>query len=177
MTGIKGLCAKMDILKIATDWAKIELISNAVFVLASIIFLSVSFALQTYARESHFSTYSLPFLIAAILLLILGAGLFFSTWQHSINLEFQQDKALFIQAELTRAEKTISQYKLAVYMIFPALGLISFCIVLVFQNDQVRASAVTSVIVLLILIIVDTAAKERLVKYTKDLAISDHYRE
>ena len=177
MTGIKGLCAKMDILKIATDWAKIELISNAVFVLASIIFLSVSFALQTYARESHFSTYSLPFLIAAILLLILGAGLFFSTWQHSINLEFQQDKALFIQAELTRAEKTISQYKLAVYMIFPALGLISFCILLVFQNDQVRASAVTSVIVLLILIIVDTAAKERLVKYTKDLAISDHYRE
>ena len=169
----------MDILKIATDWAKIELISNAVFVLASIIFLSVSFALQTYARESHFSTYALPFLIAAILLLILGAGLLFSTWQHSTNLEFQfqQDKALFIQAELTRAEKTISQYKLAVYMIFPALGLISFCILLVFQNDQVRASAVTSVIVLLILIIVDTAAKERLIKYTKDLAISDHYRE
>ena len=171
----------MDILKIATDWAKIELISNAVFVLASIIFLSVSFALQTYARESHFSTYSLPFLIAAILLLILGAGLLFSTWHNSTNLQFQfqfqQDRALFIQDELTRAEKTISQYKLAVYMIFPALGLISFCVLLVFQNDQVRASALTSVIVLLILIIVDTAAKERLVKYTKDLAISDHYRE
>jgi len=79
----------MDILKIATDWAKIELISNAVFVLASIIFLSVSFALQIYARASHFSTYALPFLIAAILLLILGAGLLFSTWQHSTNLEFQ----------------------------------------------------------------------------------------
>ena len=84
---------------------------------------------------------------------------------------------MFIQDELTRAEKTISQYKLAVYMIFPALGLISFCVLLVFQNDQVRASALTSVIVLLILIIVDTAAKERLVKYTKDLALSDHYRE
>ena len=167
----------MDILKIATDWAKIELISNSVFVLASIIFLSVSFFLQICARESHFSTYSLPFLIAAILLLILGAGLLFSTWQHSTNLEFQPDKALFIQAELTRAEKTISQYKLALYVIFPALGLISFCVLFVFQNDQVRASAITSVIVLLILIIVDTAAKERLVKYTKDLAISNHYRE
>jgi ABC-2 type transport system permease protein len=179
VTVIKGLCAKMDILKIATDWAKIELISNSVFVLASVIFLSVSLFLQIGARESHFSTYSLPFVIAAILLLILGAGLLFSTWQHSTNLEFQfqQDMTLFIQAELTRAEKTISQYKLAVNVIFPALGLISFCILLVFQNDQVRASAITSVIVLLILITVDTAAKERLVKYTKDLAMPDHYRE
>jgi len=169
----------MDILKIATDWAKIELISNSVFILASVIFLSVSLFLQIGARESHFSTYSLPFVIAAILLLILGAGLLFSTWQHSTNLEFQfqQDMTLFIQAELTRAEKTISQYKLAVNVIFPALGLISFCILLVFQNDQVRASAITSVIVLLILITVDTAAKERLVKYTKDLAMPDHYRE
>jgi len=169
----------MDILKIATDWAKIELISNSVFILASVIFLSVSLFLQIGARESHFSTYSPPFVIAAILLLILGAGLLFSTWQHSTNLEFQfqQDMTLFIQAELTRAEKTISQYKLAVNVIFPALGLISFCILLVFQNDQVRASAITSVIVLLILITVDTAAKERLVKYTKDLAMPDHYRE
>ena len=169
----------MDILKIATDWAKIELTSNSVFVLASVIFLSVSFFLQICARASHFSTYSLPFVIAAILLLILGAGLLFSTWQHSTNLEFQfqQDMTLFIQAELTRAEKTISQYKLAVNVIFPALGLISFFILLVFQNDQVRASAITSVIVLLILITVDTAAKERLVKYTKDLAMPDHYRE
>ena len=169
----------MDILKIATNWAKIELISNSVFVLASVIFLSVSLFLQIGARESHFSTYSLPFVIAAILLLILGAGLLFSTWHHSTNLEFQfqQDKALFIQAELTRAEKTISQYKLAVNVIFPALGLISFCILLGFQNDQVRASAITSLIVLLILITVDTAAKERLVKYTKDLAMPDHYRE
>ena len=169
----------MDILKIATDWAKIELISNSVFVLASVIFLSVSFFLQICARESHFSTYSLTFVIAAIMLLILGAGLLFSTWQHSTNLEFQfqQDMTLFIQAELTRAEKTISQYKLAVNVIFPALGLISFFILLVFQNDQVRASAITSVIVLLILITVDTAAKERLVKYTKDLAMPYHYRE
>ena len=169
----------MDILKIATDWVKIELISNSVFVLASIIFLSVSVFLQICARESHFSIYSLPFLIAAILLFILGTGLFFSTWQHSTNLEFrfQQDTTLFIQAELTRVEKTISQYKIAVNAIFPALGLICFCILLVFQNDQVRASAVISVIVVLILIIVDTAAKERLVKYKKDFAISIHYQE
>lgn len=166
---------KMDILKIATDWVKIELVSNSVFILASIIFLFTSFFLKSYARDSGFFVYYLPLVIAAILLLILGAGLFFSTWQLSANLEtnFLKDRQLFIDAELMRAEKTISQYNLAIGLIFPALGLVNFCILLIFQNDHVRASSVTFLVVLVILIIIDTAAKERLTNYAKHLEITE----
>jgi len=166
---------KMDIIKIASDWAKLELISNSIFVLASVIFLSISFFLHTYARESHFLTYSIPVLVAAVLLLILGAGLMFSTWQHLINLQpqFQQDNTLFIEAELMRAKKTISQYNLAIGLIFPALGLVNFCILLIFQNDHVRASSVTFLVVLVNLIIIDTAAKERLTNYAKHLETTE----
>ena len=77
----------MDILKIAIDWAKAELVSTSFFILCGIIFLSLSLGLWQFGKTDLAKGYIFPMLIAGIFLMTVGVGLFLPINRESFNLK------------------------------------------------------------------------------------------
>ena len=66
----------MQILKVATDWAKAELFSTPFFVLFGLLFLIASVGFWQLGKTEIAKAYMLPTLVAGSLLIIIGVGLF-----------------------------------------------------------------------------------------------------
>ena len=66
----------MDILKIALDWAKTELVSTTFFMIVGIVFMLISLGFWQYGKTDLARAYIIPILVAGVFLLIVGIGLF-----------------------------------------------------------------------------------------------------
>lgn len=161
----------MDILKISTEWAKGEIFSSWFFVLFWIIFLFASIAFWQLGKTELAKAYIIPSLIAGFLLLIIGLGLIY-TYESKISnfqTDYENNKIEFVKKEITYVEKTLNDYKNIVFTGIPVI--IVFCsIVLIFINNHTwKASLITTVTFLAILLLVDWTASARLENYNKQL--------
>jgi hypothetical protein len=61
--------------------------------------------------------FGFPMIIAGVLMLILGGGLFYGTWKSltGFSTAFADDNARFIGLEVQRIDRTMSQYGTAVF--------------------------------------------------------------
>ena len=66
----------MDILKIALDWAKTELVSTNFFMIVGVVFMLISLGFWQYGKTDLARAYIIPILVAGVFLLIVGIGLF-----------------------------------------------------------------------------------------------------
>ncbi len=64
----------MDILGIASQWAKDEIFSSKLFILAGILFVVVSIGFWQLGRTEIARAYITPFAVCGALLLIIGGG-------------------------------------------------------------------------------------------------------
>lgn len=161
----------MDILKTATDWAKDELVSTPFFILAGTLFLAVSFGLWQVGKTDLARAYILPTLIAGSLLVIIGLGLFFTnkTRIEQFKIDHTENPIAFIDAELVRTEATLKEYKNVVFTGIPVI--IGICIsILYFVHAPVwRATMITSITMLSVILFIDGLAHARISDYNKQL--------
>lgn len=68
----------MDILKTATDWAKAEVFSSTFFIIFGLMFVSASIGFWQLGKTDITKAYIFPKLLAGVLLLTIGIGLFFT---------------------------------------------------------------------------------------------------
>ena len=68
----------MEILKIATDWAKAEVFSSTFFIFFGVIFVLASIGFWQLGKTEIARAYLFPALIAGTLLLAIGLGIFFT---------------------------------------------------------------------------------------------------
>ena len=68
----------MDILKTATDWAKAEIFSSSFFIVFGALFVAVSIGFWQLGKTDLAKAYVIPTLVAGVLLMIIGLGLFFN---------------------------------------------------------------------------------------------------
>jgi len=161
----------MDILKASTDWAKAELYSIPFFILFGVIFLFACLGFWQLGKTELAKAYVVPTLIAGVLLIIIGIGLF-STNKARIT-QFQSDfydnQHLFVKTELERVNNTLNEYDVIVFTIIPII--IVICSVgLVFINQPSwRASLITSIAMLIIILLIDGTAQSRIVIYQEQL--------
>ena len=66
----------MDILKTSIDWAREELLSNGLFALFGAMFLVASLLFWSRGETDMAKAFVFPMMIAGVLMLILGGGLF-----------------------------------------------------------------------------------------------------
>lgn len=165
----------MDILKTAVEWTKGEMLSSSFFILFGIGFMAASFGFWQVGKTEIAKAYVVPMLIAGLLLLIIGLGIFFPAKARVTGFAetYAMDAQSFISAELAKAERILSEYRVAVYRVIPLI--IALCAVLsvIFSGPVWRASLVTTISMMAVIMMIDTNANSRLEAYKIALAEVD----
>lgn len=161
----------MDILKAATDWAKAELISTPFFMLAGLAFLAISFGFWQVGKTDLAKAYIIPCLVAGALLLIIGLGLFFTNKTRISQFEkaYTENAAAFVDAELERAEATLKEYQNVVFRGIPIIILICALLLIFLPQPGWRASLITSIAMLSLILMIDGLAHARIEVYKQQL--------
>jgi len=161
----------MDILKAATDWARAELFSTPFFILFGIVFMVASLGFWQLGKTDMAKAYIIPTLVAGALLTIIGLGLFFTNKSRITQFEtaYNTDASAFVASEIERAESTLKEYKNVVFTAVPLI--IAACaLVILFVNTPIwRASMITTIAMLVVILLVDGTAHARIDAYHKQL--------
>lgn len=161
----------MDILKAATDWAKAELISTPFFILFGLVFMAASIGLWQLGKTDLAKAYIIPTLIAGVLLIIIGFGLFFTNKTRITQFEkaYEKDALAFVVTELDRTDATLKEYNNIVFTAIPII-LIACALILYFVNTPIwRASIITAMAMLTVILLIDGLAHARIVDYQNQL--------
>ena len=68
----------MELLKLAIEWAKSEVFSTRFFIVFAILFLIASVGFWQLGKTDIAKAYIIPTLVAGVLLMTIGLGLFFT---------------------------------------------------------------------------------------------------
>ncbi len=159
----------MDIIKIATDWAKAELVSTSFFIVVGIVFVMASFGFWQFGKTELARAYIIPILVAGAFLMTVGFGLFFTNKSRMAQFETTKDIPALVDAELERTEATLKEYKTIVFTAIPII-ILGCALVIFFVNAPIwRASMISAIAMLVVILIIDGLAHARIDDYNQQL--------
>lgn len=161
----------MDILKLATDWAKAEVFSTRFFIVFAILFLIASFGFWQLGKTQLAKAYIIPTVVAGILLLTIGLGLFYTNKSRIIAFEkaFNANEMEFVASEIARAESTLREYKTIVFKAIPIIIIIAALVIMFVNKPTWRAASITSIAMLIVILLIDGTAHARIETYNEQL--------
>jgi drug/metabolite transporter (DMT)-like permease len=164
----------MELLKLATEWAKSEVFSTRFFIFFAIIFIIVSIGFWQLGKTDLAKAYIIPTLVAGLLLMTIGLGLFYTNKSRITQFEkaYNTDAASFFQSEIERSEGTLKEYKV-VFKVIPILIIIAALLILFVNTPTWRAISITTIAMLTIILLVDGTAHSRIEVYHKKLKLMD----
>ena len=164
----------MELLKLATEWAKAEIYSTRFFIFFSIGFLIASVGFWQLGKTDLAKAYIIPTLVAGVLLLIIGSGLNYTNIQRVKQFEkdFNTDASAFYQSEIERSESTLKEYTI-VFKVIPILIIIAALLILFVNTSNWRATSITAIAMLTVILLVDGTAHSRIESYHKELKLVD----
>ncbi|MHA6345978.1 hypothetical protein [Roseivivax sp. CAU 1761] len=162
----------MDIVKTATDWTRAEMLSSAFFILFGLSYLLASLGFWQLGRTDMARAFVVPMLVAGTLILIIGLGLFFPSQARltSFPAAYATDAAGFIADEIARADRVLNEYRIVVFRIIPLVIAASALAIPVFDAPIWRASLITTLGMMTVILVIDTNANARLESYREQLA-------
>ncbi len=160
----------METLKLATEWAKAEVFSTRFFILFAILFLIASAGFWQLGKTDLAKAYIIPTIVAGVLLLTIGLGLFYTNKSRITQFEkdFNADAASFITSEIERTESTLKEYTV-VFKVIPILICVAALVLLFINSPTWRAISITTITMLIIILLVDGNAHARIEVYNKQL--------
>ncbi len=164
----------MEILKLATDWAKAEVFSTRFFIIFAILFLIASVGFWQLGKTDLAKAYIIPTLVAGLLLMTIGLGLFFTNKSRINQFEkaFKADAPAFFKSEIERSESTLKEYTV-VFRVIPILIIVAALIILFIDKPTWRAISITTIAMLTVILLVDGTAHSRIDVYYKQLKTVD----
>lgn len=161
----------MHILKTATDWAKAEMFSSAFSILFSSLFLLASRGFWQLGKTDVAKAYVIPALVAGSLFLIIGLGIFIPNQARVTGFPtaYNSDAPQFIASEILRADKILNDYRIAVFRIIPVIIAVCAVLILYFESPIWRASLITTIAMMAVILMIDTNANVRLEIYKAKL--------
>ena len=164
----------MELLKLATEWAKAEVFSTRFFIFFAILFLIASLGFWQLGKTDLAKAYIIPTLVAGLLLMTIGLGLFYTNKSRINQFEkaFNADAPAFYQSEIERSESTLKEYTV-VFKIIPILIIVAALIILFINTPTWRAISITTIAMLIIILLVDGTAHARMEAYHKELKLVD----
>ena len=161
----------MDILKATTDWVRAELFSTPFFVLFGVGFVVASIGFWQLGRTELARAYIVPTLIAGLLLIIIGTGLFFTNKKRlaEFPVVYKQDAAAFVLAERVRTEATLKEYQNVVFTAIPIILVLCAVGILFLSAPGWRASLITAMAMLIVILLIDGTAYARIDAYHRVL--------
>lgn len=164
----------MEILKIATEWAKAEVFSTRFFIFFAILFLIASIGFWQLGKTDLAKAYIIPTLVAGLLLMTIGLGLFYTNKSRITKFEkaFNADPPAFYQSEIERSESTLKEYTI-VFKVIPILIIVAALLILFLNSPTWRAIGITTIAMLIVILLVDGTAHSRIESYHKELKLVD----
>lgn len=164
----------MDVLKLAIEWAKAEVLSTRFFIFFAIGFLIASVGFWQLGKTDLAKAYIIPTLVVGILLLIIGSGTNYVNNKRIKQFEkdFYTDETAFYQSEIQRSESTIKQF-VAVFKIVPIVIIIAALLILYVNTPTWRAICITTLSMLMVILFIDGNALSRIENYHKTLKLLD----
>lgn len=163
----------MYILKTATEWAKAELFSTPFFILFGIGFVAASIGFWQLGKTDIARAYMIPTLVAGILLITIGLGLFFTNKTRITQFEtaYNNDASAFVASELVSANNTLKEYQTIVYKAIPLIIAACALIIIFIDKPIWRASMITTIAIMVIILLIDGTAYARINNYIQQLLI------
>jgi hypothetical protein len=163
----------MDILKTSTDWAKAEVFSTQFFIFFGVIFVLASIGFWQLGKSDMARAYIIPTLVAGALLLTIGLGLFFTNKARIVKFEkaYTDNTSAFIESEINRVESTIKEYRTVVFKAIPIIIALCALGIIFFNSPIVRASLITSIAMLVVILLIDGTAHSRIEAYNEQLVL------
>ncbi len=164
----------METLNLATEWAKAEVFSTRFFILFAILFLIASIGFWQLGKTDLAKAYIIPTLVAGLLLMTIGLGLFFTNKSRVTQFEkaFNADAPAFFQSEMERTDSTLKEYTV-VFKVIPILMIVAALIILFINTPTWRAISITTMAMLIVILLVDGTAYARMNTYHKELRLVD----
>ena len=161
----------MDILKAATDWAKAELFSTPFFILFGILFILASIGFWQLGKTDIAKAYIIPTLVAGALLMTIGLGLFFTNKSRITQFEtaYKNNPSAFVASEIARAEATLTEYQNIVFTVIPLIIAVCSLLLLFIDKPIWRASMITTIAMLVVILLIDGTAHARINAYHQQL--------
>ncbi len=163
----------MDILKLATEWAKAEVFSTRFFILFAIVFIVASIGFWQLGKTDIAKAYIIPTLVAGLLLLTIGLGLFFTNKSRITAFEtaYHKDASAFVASEIVRAERTLQEYKTIVFKAIPIIIIVAALLIIFVNPPTWRAISITTIAMMIVILLVDGTAHARIDAYYKQLQV------
>ncbi len=165
----------MEILKLATEWAKAEVFSSRFFILFGVVFVLASVGFWQLGKTEIAKAFIFPTLVAGILLLTIGLGLLFANKSRITSFEtaYNSDPTAFVQAEITRSEKTMAEYRTIVFKIIPVIITISALLIVFIDKPLWRAISIATIAMMVVILFVDINANARIEAYYQQLVSAE----
>ena len=161
----------MELLKLATEWAKAEVFSTRFFILFAILFLAASAGFWQLGKTDIARAYIIPTLVAGILLMTIGLGLFYTNKSRIKQFEtaYNKDASAFVESEIARAEGTLKEYKTVVFKAIPIIIIVAALLIIFIDSPMWRAISITAIAMMIVILLVDGTAHARIDNYYKQL--------
>ncbi len=161
----------MDILSIAQQWAREEIFSSKFFVVVRVVFIAIAVGFWQVGKSELARAYIVPMAVCGGLLLIIGGGLIYSNYTrlNSFAGAYNMSKTEFVKAEMERTQSTIRQTNSTIYLWIPALIVLAALLIIFIDKSVWRASCITSIAFLIVLMIVYSNSYSRIVECDKAL--------
>ncbi|WPY95308.1 hypothetical protein T8T21_04045 [Limimaricola variabilis] len=165
----------MDIVKTATDWTRAEMLSSAFFILFGLSFLMASLGFWQMGKTDMARAHVVPMLVAGTLILIIGLGLFFPSQARLTNFPaaYATDAAGLVADEIARADRVLNEYRIAVFRVIPLIIAVCALAIPFFESPLWRASLITTIAMMAVILVIDTNANARLETYRGQLALAE----
>ncbi|GAB4323258.1 MAG: hypothetical protein Kow00127_15940 [Bacteroidales bacterium] len=160
----------MELLKLSTEWAKAEAFSTRFFIIFAILFLVAGVGFWQLGKTELARAYIIPTLVAGVLLMTIGLGLFYTNKSRVVQFEkaCQEDASAFYQAEMERTESTLKEYTI-VFKVIPILIIVAALIILFLHTPTWRAIGITAIAMLTVIMLIDGTAYARMEDYHREL--------
>ena len=160
----------MDLINLSTEWAKAEVFSTRFFMLFAILFFTASIGFWLFGKTDLAKAYVIPNLTAGLLIMTIGIGLFYTNKNRikSFEIDFNNNPAVFIINETNRIEHTLKEYK-NVFIIIPIIIMIAALLIILIDKPLRQASYTTLIAVMIVILIIDGNAYERIKVYNKKI--------
>lgn len=160
----------MELLHLSTEWAENEVFSTRFFILFAILFFIASLGFWQLGKTDLAKAYIIPTSVAAILLLVVGLGLFFTNKSRikQFSEEYNANSISFYESEIKRTESTLKEYKV-VFKVIPILIIVAALLILFFNSATIKAVSITTIAMLIIVLLIDGIAHSRIESYNKSL--------
>ncbi|AFM05300.1 hypothetical protein Fleli_2953 [Bernardetia litoralis DSM 6794] len=165
----------MEILKLATEWAKAEVFSTRFFILFAIIFFIASLGFWQLGKTDIARAYIIPTLVAGVLLLTIGIGLVYTNTSRITAFEtaYKKDVSAFVKSEIVRAESTLKEYQTVVFKIIPTIIIVAALLIIFINTPTWRAISITTIAMMVVILLIDGTAQARIDAYYKKLKLVD----